>query len=118
MLTVFPTFVFSPTRSNNPIRVAKAYCSQRGSDDATMPLSAYKRAAWCLPSCPCSPRVSASSNSGVTQGYPLSPTIFNVVVDAVVRHWFTLAVEEAETRGGGGGRAGTRRPSSTRTTTC
>ena len=23
---------------------------------------------------------------GVTQGYPLSPTIFNVVVDAVVRH--------------------------------
>ena len=24
---------------------------------------------------------------GVTQGDPLSPTIFNVVVDAVVRHW-------------------------------
>ena len=24
---------------------------------------------------------------GVTQGAPLSPTIFNVVVDAVVRHW-------------------------------
>ena len=24
---------------------------------------------------------------GVTQGNPLSPTIFNVVVDAVVRHW-------------------------------
>ena len=23
---------------------------------------------------------------GVTQGYPLSPTIFNVVLDAVVRH--------------------------------
>ena len=36
---------------------------------------------------------------GVTQGDPLSPTIFNVVVDAVVRHWVTLAVEEAETRG-------------------
>ena len=27
---------------------------------------------------------------GVTQGDPLSPTIFNVVVDAVVRHWVTL----------------------------
>ena len=24
---------------------------------------------------------------GVTQGDPLSPTIFNVVVEAVVRHW-------------------------------
>ena len=36
---------------------------------------------------------------GVTQGDPLSPTIFNVVVDVVVRHWVTLAVEEAETRG-------------------
>ena len=24
---------------------------------------------------------------GVTQGDPLSPTIFNVVVDAFVRHW-------------------------------
>ena len=32
---------------------------------------------------------------GVTQGDPLSPTIFNVVVDAVVRHWVTLAVTEA-----------------------
>ena len=28
---------------------------------------------------------------GVTQGDPLSPTIFNVVVDAVVRHWESLA---------------------------
>ena len=28
----------------------------------------------------------------VTQGDPLPPTIFNVVVDAVVRHWVTLAV--------------------------
>ena len=35
----------------------------------------------------------------VTQGDPLSPTIFNVVVYAVVCHWVTLAVEEAETRG-------------------
>ena len=28
----------------------------------------------------------------VTQGDPLSPTIFNVVVDAVVRHWVDLMV--------------------------
>ena len=28
---------------------------------------------------------------GVTQGDPLSPTIFNVVVDAVVRHWLQIA---------------------------
>ena len=27
---------------------------------------------------------------GVAQGYPLSPTIFNVVVDPVVRHWESL----------------------------
>ena len=39
---------------------------------------------------------------GVTQGDPLYPTIFNVVVDAVVRHWVTLKVEEADTRGGAG----------------
>ena len=38
----------------------------------------------------------------MTQGDPLSPTIFNVVVDAVVRHWVTLVVKEAETRGGRG----------------
>ena len=36
---------------------------------------------------------------GVTQGDPLSPTILNVVVDAVVRHWATMALEEAEKRG-------------------
>ena len=35
---------------------------------------------------------------GVTQGEPLSPTIFNVVVDAVVRHWLMIAVTEAEKR--------------------
>ena len=35
---------------------------------------------------------------GMTQGDPLSPTIFNVVVDVVVRQWVTLEVEEAETR--------------------
>ena len=35
----------------------------------------------------------------MTQGDPLSPNIFNVVVDAVVRHWVNLAVEEAYKRG-------------------
>ena len=30
---------------------------------------------------------------GATQGYTLSPTIFNVVVDAVVCHWGSLVVE-------------------------
>ena len=29
----------------------------------------------------------------VTQGVPLSPTIFNVVVDAVVRHWVSLVAD-------------------------
>ena len=36
---------------------------------------------------------------GMTQGDPLSPTIFNVVVEAVVRHWVNGIVEEAEARG-------------------
>ena len=36
---------------------------------------------------------------GVTPGDPLSPTIFNVVVDVVVRHWVTMALEKAEKRG-------------------
>ena len=35
---------------------------------------------------------------GVTQGDPLSPTIFNLVVDAVVRHWLQIATQEAEIR--------------------
>ena len=35
----------------------------------------------------------------MTQGDPLSSTILNVVVDAVVRHWVTIEVTEAETRG-------------------
>ena len=30
---------------------------------------------------------------GLTQVYPLSPTIFNVVVDVVVRHWLMVMVE-------------------------
>ena len=32
----------------------------------------------------------------MTQGDPLSSTIFNVVVDAVVRHWVTVAIVGAE----------------------
>ena len=35
---------------------------------------------------------------GITQGNPLSPTIFNVVVDAVVRHWVNGLVDEAEAK--------------------
>ena len=33
---------------------------------------------------------------GVTQGGPLSPTIFNVVVDVVLNHWVYVMVEVAE----------------------
>ena len=36
---------------------------------------------------------------GVTQGDPLSPTIFNMVVGAVVRHWVTVMVEGEKERG-------------------
>ena len=36
---------------------------------------------------------------GVTQGDPLSPTIFNVVVDAVVRHWIEGLKTETEEKG-------------------
>ena len=36
---------------------------------------------------------------GMTQGDPLSPTMFNVVVDAVVCHWVTMALAEAKKRG-------------------
>ena len=53
---------------------------------------------------------------GVRQGDLLSPTIFNVVVDAVVRHWVTLALAEADKRGRGGARVGTKLTYSTRTT--
>ena len=35
----------------------------------------------------------------VMQGYLLSPTISNVVVGAVVRHWVTVMLEGAEERG-------------------
>ena len=33
---------------------------------------------------------SLQSHCGVTQGKPLSPMIFNVFVDAVIRHWVTV----------------------------
>ena len=36
---------------------------------------------------------------GVMQGDPLSPTIFNVVVDVVVMHWAMVMLEGAEDRG-------------------
>ena len=36
---------------------------------------------------------------GVTQGDPLYPTIFNVVLDAVVRHWATGVIADAEEQG-------------------
>ena len=39
----------------------------------------------------------------MTQGDPLPPTIFNVVVYAVVRHWATMALAESEKRGERGG---------------
>ena len=35
----------------------------------------------------------------MTQGNPLSPTIFNVVVDAVVSHWVTGFIADAEDQG-------------------
>ena len=33
---------------------------------------------------------------GVTQGVPLSPTIFNVVMDAVLQHWASLVEDNEE----------------------
>ena len=36
---------------------------------------------------------------GVTQGDPLFPTIFNVVVDEVGRHWLEVMVEGAGKQG-------------------
>ena len=36
----------------------------------------------------------------VTQGDPLSPTLFNVVVDAVIRHWVTVVASTKEGMGG------------------
>ena len=36
---------------------------------------------------------------GVMQGDPLYPTIFNVVVDMVIRYWVTGVIAESEARG-------------------
>ena len=44
-------------------------------------------------------RTAFRGERGVTQGDPLSPTIFNVVVDAVVRHWVTGIIAEVEAQG-------------------
>ena len=46
-----------------------------------------------------------SGERGVTQGDPLSPTLYNVVVDAVVRHWLEgLQAEKYEKDAEGGER--------------
>ena len=39
---------------------------------------------------------------GLIQGDPLPPTIFNVVVDAVLRNWVSVMVESTEDRVGRG----------------
>ena len=36
---------------------------------------------------------------GVTQGDPLSLAIFNLVVEAIVRHWVTGVIADTEERG-------------------
>ena len=40
-------------------------------------------------------RTASGGERGVRQGDPLSPTIFNVVVDEVFRHWVHGVVEKA-----------------------
>ena len=35
----------------------------------------------------------------MTQGFTLSPIIFNVVMDAVLRHWVKIVVEGKEEQG-------------------
>ena len=37
-------------------------------------------------------------SKGVTQGNPLSPTIFNMVLDTVICHWEMAAAREGFTR--------------------
>ena len=44
-------------------------------------------------------RTAFRGERGVTQGEPLSPTIFNVVVDAVIWHWVHGVVKEVEAKG-------------------
>ena len=39
---------------------------------------------------------SFKGHQGFTQGIPISPAIFNMVVDAVIRHWFTLVTGKEE----------------------
>ena len=39
-------------------------------------------------------------NHRVMQGYPLSPTIFNVFVEAVIRHWVTVVLLTEAVTGG------------------
>ena len=43
-----------------------------------------------------------TGSQGVIQLDPLSPTIFNVVVDVVVCHWVSVIVEGTKERGGRG----------------
>ena len=44
-------------------------------------------------------RTAFGGERGVTQGDLLYLTIFNVVVDAVVRHWVNRIVEATESKG-------------------
>ena len=44
-------------------------------------------------------RTAFQGAQGVPQGDPLSPTIFNVVVDAVVRNWVTVVIAGGEEQG-------------------
>ena len=44
-------------------------------------------------------RTAFQGDCEVTQGNTLSPNIFNVVVDAAVRHWVTVMVEGSEEQG-------------------
>ena len=41
-------------------------------------------------------RAAFKGDRGVMQGDTLSPTVFNVLVDTVVRHWVSVMVEGAE----------------------
>ena len=45
-------------------------------------------------------RFSFKGYPGVTQRYPLSLTIFNVFVDAVIRHWVTVVTPTEAGTGG------------------
>ena len=58
-------------------------------------------------------RAAFKGYQGVTQGDPLSPTILNVVVDEVVRHWVTVMVEGAGIWASVDRRVGIRLPFST-----